>query len=387
MLLVLKYNFFESVQAFFSLVNRFTRHRDNKILIYDPKNTQQDNSGVLYEYLMENGYNKKYEIVYACDNHKELSKHSPNNVKYIGKSTSAVHFLTAGYVYYRANWMKIKPSKEQQVIQMWHGSPIKKDASDQPARYGVNPFFTGFLSASKNFDPIYSEVFRVPISRMIRCGHPRTDDLFKPSPEYDFGDYEKLIIWTPTYRKRQKQVYAASKQVANDDMLLPIISADKFIDVNDYLRTKGVKVVVKLHPLQSLDLYNLTELDHFILLSHSEFVKRGMKLYRFMKQCDAMITDYSSIYWDYLVLDRPIGFTEDDIEEYANGRGFIMDDPEKFKPGQKIKTLDDFFKFVDDVVSGHDDYRLQRKEMNEYGNPVTDGHSCQRALEAVGITI
>ena len=318
MFLALKYRVIESVQSLFSLLNRFTRHKNNKILIYDPKNYQHDNSGALYEYLIKNGYNKKYEIVYACANHKELKKHSYANVKYIGKSLSAFHFLTAGYVYYRANWMKIKPVKGQQVIQMWHGSPIKKDASDQPARYGVNPFFTGFLSASEHFDAIYSEVFRVPIERMIRCGHPRTDDLFKSSPNYDFGTYRKLIIWTPTFRKRQRQVYASSKQVTNEDTLVPIISTDKFAEVNKHLRLRDVKVVIKLHPLQNLEHYNLTELDHFILLSHSEFMARGMKLYPFMKQCDAMITDYSSIYWDYLVLDRPIGFTEDDIEAYAN---------------------------------------------------------------------
>ena len=106
-----------------------------------------------------------------------------------------------------------------------------------------------------------------------------------------------------------------------------------------------------------------------------------------MTQCDAMITDYSSIYWDYLVLDRPIGFTEDDAEDYGKGRGFIMDDPEKYKPGMKLKTIDDFYKFVDDLAAGVDDYKEQRKEMNEYGNPVTDGQSCRRALECVGISI
>ena len=57
-----------------------------------------------------------------------------------------------------------------------------------------------------------------------------------------------------------------------------------------------------------------------------------------------------------------------------------MDDPEKYKPGPKLFTLSDFYKFVDDLAAGKDDYVQQRKEMNLYGNPVTDGFSCKRVL-------
>lgn len=359
----------------------------NKILIYDVKGTKGCNTGALFDFLIERGYNKKYRIVYSVRDYKKLNTQNFYNVKFVGKVSSVFHFLTSKYVFYRANWLFIKPVKNQQVVQMWHGSPIKRDAEDQVGRKADNPYFTAFLSASPHFDSIYSEVFHVPIEKMIRCGHPRTDDLFKPSPNYDFGEYKKLILWTPTYRKRKHEVYGGKKQVEHDDTLVPLIHADSFHEVNERLREKHTKVIIKLHPLQSLDNYDLTDLDHFVLLSHQEFLDRGMSLYPLMKQSDALITDYSSIYWDYLILDRPIGFTEDDIEEYADGRGFIMDDPEKFKPGAKLYTMEDFYLFVDNLVSGIDNYKQQRKEINDYGNPVTDGHSCQRALESVGITL
>jgi len=387
MFLKLKYELKRIIVSQFSFINRQTNHREDKILIYDAMSTKGCNSGALFDFLIEKGYNKKYRIVYAVRNYKKFRTLHLHNVKFIGKMSSVSHFLTSKYVFYRATWLMIKPVKGQQVIQMWHGSPIKRDTTDQVGRKTDNPYFTGFLSASPHFDSIYSEVFHVPIKKMIRCGHPRTDDLFKSSPNYDFGIYKKLILWTPTYRKRQHATYAGIKQMEHDDTLIPLIHTDRFHEVNEYLRQKGIKVVIKLHPLQSLDNYDLTELDHFMLLSHQEFLERGMSLYPFMKQCDALITDYSSIYWDYLVLDRPIGFTEDDIEEYADGRGFIMDDPEKFKPGAKLHTMEDFYQFIDDVAAGIDNYKLQRKEINDYGNPVTDGYSCQRVLEAVGITL
>ena len=339
----------------------------------------------MFDFLIDNGYNKRYKIVHVCKNYKDLSQKPLENVYYDDKISGLYHYLTSKYVYYRGSTLRIIPAKGQHVIQMWHGSPCK-GAPMIPMKKGwVNPYYTGFFSASPNFNHVFMKVFAVPEEKMILCGHPRTDDLFKQFPKYNLGDYKKLIIWTPTFRKYNVVRYGAEKQLQHDDNLLPIISDSDFERVNDYLKNIGVKVVIKLHPMQSLEKYNLVNMDYFLLMSDSEFKSRGMELYPFMTQCDAMITDYSSIYWDFLVLDRPIAFTEDDMDEYSLGRGFVMDDPEKYKPGPKLLNLDDFIKFVDEIAAGVYNYKERRKEMNIYGNPVTDGHSCQRALECVGI--
>lgn len=370
-----------------SFVNKYTIHKEI-ILIYDPKSDKFDNTGALFDYLIENGYNNKYEIVNICKNYKVLGKDPIKNVVWGNKWKGIYTYLFAKYVYYRASPIGIIPAKEQHVIQMWHGSPCKGGQSYECRTDGwVNPYYTGFLSASKHFDHIYSEVFSVPESKMMLCGHPRTDILFRNNQKYDLGEYKKLVIWTPTYRKYKKYRYGVEKQLQNDDKLIPIIPVENFEDINNYLKRIGVKIVIKLHPMQSLDSYRLKELDYFMLFSDEDFKARGIDLYKFMTQCDAMITDYSSIYWDFLVLDRPIAFTEDDAEDYATGRGFVMDDPEKYKPGPKLFTLSDFYKFVDDLAAGKDDYVEQRKEMNLYGNPVTDGFSCKRALECADITL
>ena len=50
---------------------------------------------------------------------------------------------------------------------------------------------------------------------------------------------------------------------------------------------------------------------------------------------DALITDYSSVYFDYLLLDKPIGFTVDDMELYIKDRGFIFNNPEEYMPGKR----------------------------------------------------
>lgn len=378
---------FGIVFDFLTLINRFTKHKDNKILIYDPDHDKQDNTGALFDYLISNGFNNKYVIIHSCHNHEELAKYNIHNVKYVGKIKGIFNFFSSKYVYYRAATIRIVPVKGQHVIQMWHGSPCKGAPVISMNKGRYNPYYTGFFSASNNFNKIFEDIFSIPPERMILCGHPRTDALFGEKAHYDFGEYKKIIIWTPTFRKYKWKKYGTVAQLKNDNKILPIIPTDKFYEVNENLKKREIKIVVKLHPMQNLEHYERVELDHFILLSNDEFKERGLDLYRFMTQCDAMITDYSSIYWDYLVLNRPIAFTEDDADDYASGRGFVMDDPEKYKPGPKLLNMKDFYKFIDDLAVGKDEYIAQREYMNEYGNPVTDGHSCRRALECVGIRL
>ena len=368
-------------------VNKITNHRNDKILIFDPKYDKFDNTGALYDYLISEKYNEKYVIVNVCKDYKRLRNDSPKNVIQCGNLCGVIHFLTSTYVYYRSMTIRIKPAQGQHVIQMWHGSPCKGGELSQCRTGWINPYYTGFLSASVHFDPVFSKVFSLPEEKMIRCGHPRTDVLFKTWSKYDFGTYKKLVIWTPTYRKYKKTRWGMGAQVENEEKLLPLIPVKEFEEVNKYLKNMGVKIVVKLHPMQSLEQYHIISMENFILMSDDDFKAKGLDLYKLMTQCDAMITDYSSIYWDFLVLDRPIGFTEDDVEDYGKGRGFIMDDPEKYKPGAKLVTMDDFYKFVNDLAYDIDEYKQNRKEMNQYGNPVTDGYSSKRALECVGITI
>ena len=156
-------------------------------------------------------------------------------------------------------------------------------------------YYSFSVATSRTFAKIWSRYFSMPLDHVLIGGQPRNDILYKSWPEYDFGDYKKLVLWAPTFRYSSKMGY----QDVEDAKIVPILHSEDFIKINDYLKEKGVKIVVKLHPVQDLDKYDMMEMSNFILLSHAEFVKRGMDLYKFMTQCDALITDYSSIFYDY----------------------------------------------------------------------------------------
>ena len=155
--------------------------------------------------------------------------------------------------------------------------------------------------------------------------------------------------------------------------------------MNSYLKERCVKLVAKLHPLQDIDYSKLKELDHLVLLSHKQFTDRGMDLYRLMKQADALITDYSSIFFDYLLLDRPIGFTEDDMNDYGDDRGFEVDDVDAYRPGEKIKTMDDLKLFINHIANNIDGFESDRQRVIKLSNDHTKGGYSKRLLDVLDI--
>ena len=120
-------------------------------------------------------------------------------------------------------------------------------------------------------------------------------------------------------------------------------------------------------------------------IRHDEFMKSGYDLYKVIACADAMITDYSSVYFDYLLLNRPIGFTVEDIGIYQRARGFIFENPFEYMPGQKINSREDFVNFCLNVAQKKDDYILERKKVNDLVNYYQDGENTKRLLSLCGI--
>lgn len=372
-----------TIFSLLSCINRKKSHNHNKIMLYSNMGFR-DNIKALYDFLIENGYNNYYEIICSTNDIKKNSSKIPN-VKNVSNLMGIFHFFSAGFVYYCFGKIPILPSKDQKVVQMWHGSPYKSPDKGMISGHSWEKhYYTNVFSASKHFVDFWSYAFSMPKESIIICGHPRCDVLFKDVQKYDFGTYDKIILWAPTFRKSSVMGYNDTNDYSG---VVPVILPDEYPLIDKKLGELKIKLVVKLHPLQSIDLYNTLELQNFILLTHDEFCHRKMNLYMLMKQCDALITDYSSIFYDFLLLDRPIAFTEDDLESYSNSRGFAVNDPNKYKPGVRIKETKDLIKFLIDVKQGIDEYKGWRHEILDLSNDYRNGGFSKRALECVGIEI
>jgi len=132
--------------------------------------------------------------------------------------------------------------------------------------------------------------------------------------------------------------------------------------------------------MQDVSSFINLKLSNLYLLSHQEFITKEWDLYRLIGQCDALITDYSSVFYDFMLLDRPIAFTVDDYDDYKNNRGFSVKDPNYLMAGYKIKTQEDFKDFIVDIENDIDKYEDRRREVNQLVNTYNDGKQCERVL-------
>lgn len=328
-------------------------------------------------------YNEEYEIVCSTNDWKKFE--NDMNVRFVSQVMGIFHFFSSKHIYYCFGRIPIIPSKDQIAVQMWHGTSFKGfDKAMQETNSLKKQFYSLVFASSSLFIPIVSKKFSVPTEKVFLCGHPRTDIFFVDNNEiYEFGDTTKLITWLPTFRNSKKMGYSD----VDDPKTIPIFKDESELDKLDiFLNNYKVKLFIKLHPMQD---YREGEFPHYkniIVFSHDNFLDENLDLYRLLKQSDALITDYSSVFYDFLLLNRPIGFTEDDIGEYGSNRGFAISDPDWFRPGMKLRDSDDFYKFVMTVVKETDNYENHRNEVNKLVNKFkTD--NCKRALSASNIKL
>lgn len=96
-----------------------------------------------------------------------------------------------------------------------------------------------------------------------------------------------------------------------------------------------------------------------------------------------MISDYSSIYFDFLLLDRPIMFLAPDLKEYENIRGFLLNPYDFWTPGPKVSTQFQLENYITQMLSGEDVYSNERKKIREILFEYQGGNSSERVFNQV----
>ena len=226
------------------------------------------------------------------------------------------------------------------------------------------------------------KAFSCAREQVIIHGHSRNDVLFEQKKEFPLkADFKKMIFWLPTYRYDNR---AEQTTMTISDVLPLMKSSQDLIILNKLLEQYNILLLIKLHPLQNLDM-PFPQLSHIRLFCHAQFNQAKLNLYPTLKESDALITDYSSIFFDYLLLNRPIGFDICDIESYKSNRGLVFDNPLDFMPGAKIQNLEDLLSFITDLAQGNDRFKQERKKINDLSNFYQDGNFSQKLLKDLGL--
>lgn len=374
-----------------SFINKIIPKKKNQVLFFSTTNLY-DNSEALFNYFMKNNYNSKYNFVLAVRNPKAYDKFNFENVKFVSVFMAIPYILRSKYIFYHNEMLAIMPSKSQISVDFWHATTFKKinKMIDPDYKYDI---FTYITATSEMYRPIFAESFGCELERVIVNGHPRNDYLFDDVNELEKlniikSNYKKLVMWMPTYRFSYNEVQRDTDWEFLTEAGLPIFKTEEdVIQLNDYLKSNNVLLLIKLHPAQNTEIFKYIDRSNIVFLTNTQLDDLGIHFYSLLKDTDALITDYSSVFFDYLLIDKPIAFTVDDLDSYAQNRGFVFENPRDYMPGEFIETPSEFYKFVYNCVNDIDEFSKKRAEINELVNFYKDNGNCKRIADFVGLNL
>lgn|SRR5699024_5693453 len=381
----------EIICAILGLVNKYIPKNKNRILFFDSKEVYLNNYA-MYRYMIENNLNKKYKIYYSMPGLKNTLDHTPKNVAFIsGFLKTAIIYLTSSTVFLDTGNLRIKPSKNQEVLNLWHGTPLKRIGLCSKASGTTLPknslnAFSHVLVSSQNFINTFIQSFNLRENQVIIGGQPRIDSLFNTNDTLknlgiDKNNYHKIIMWMTTYRiSYDNRLNHTSKSNWSKTNLPIITDMNEVRKLNDYLIDNNTLIIIKIHQGSKFTREELQSLSNILVIQDKDIIQKGLQLYEILAQCDALITDYSSVFFDFLLLDRPIGFIIDDIEDYNEKNGFVFENPLEYMPGKKIINFNQIFTFINEVIDEDDYYNSKRHIVNAYVNEYQDNLNCKRAF-------
>lgn len=352
-----------------------------------------ENAQALGKYIADNSYFGKYRLIWLCD-HPERFKSSKKEL-YLNRKTEMnalrvreliKYFINVGRARYLVfeNQMIPKLRSDQISIYLNHGSPPIKATKGiinlpKDLNWAVSPsdFSTGIIA----------EQYGINEARIVCCGSPRTDCLFSLSDvehikrSFQMEGFDKIILWVPTFRQRKNSNRIDTKRIYS--LGLPIIqSQEDYREITRWLEQNHILMLVKPHLLQDIRYIKLGETSHFRFLTNEELEKQGRTVYDLLKCADAMITDYSTIAFDYMLLDRPIGYTLDDKKEYK--LGFSVADIETLMPGKHMFCMADIYDYLCSVKNGQDIFSKERHRVKSMTHRYPDGYNAKRLCEIMG---
>jgi CDP-glycerol glycerophosphotransferase (TagB/SpsB family) len=348
-------------------------------IVFESEGDFWDNARAFYEYLVGNELNKKYRLIWIVH---EPGKYPPQeNVVFVsrfsyGLNLKANYYIaTAGcFIFTHPYWLK-KWRREQTVINLTHSSMMLKAGGKK----NISDCFDYMLCASNAVKELKKKTYHIKDDQAVLLGGPRIDLLFNPIKDISMivSNYkgEKIILAMSTFK--QSKLWKDSNRV--DKFALNVIhTMDELIELNNFLREWNTFMIVKIHHLQDTSFIEPHKLDRIVYLFDSDLQSKGIQLYEMLGKADALLTDYSSVFYDYLIINRPIGFLISDMEDYT--RGFCIDNPMEHMVGSKLKNKDQLYEFIISVNQNVDLYRSQRESLRDEVHIYQDSKNSERLL-------
>lgn len=367
---------------------------------YVPGMDFSDNARALFEYLLRERLDERYELVWFVHDPQALAgRYDGRRVTFLPDSSAEGGDAALTEAYYEklclAKWIFFTDAygfcrytrKDQVRVQLWHGCGFKTRVNFVPCahRYEYN------IVISPLYQRIHARIYGLRADQVLVTGYPKEDWLFHPAKDWQrqlgVPQARKYIFWLPTFRKVAEAGLAEvdAYDLAGDTGLPVVESAAMLEQLERDLSAADAVLLIKLHPFQDAQRVHAGRLPHICLVDNAALHQADLQINEVLAGADALISDYSSAAVDFMVLDRPIAFTVADIDQYVAARGFVFDDIHAWLPGAQIATFDAFRAFVQEVCRGEDTTRALRARLNREMHAFFDDQSARRVCEALGI--
>lgn len=277
------------------------------------------------------------------------------------------------------NWAKKykgAATKYSKKVQLWHGngfknvgltndSVLEKIASDRLAKYLSHyPEYDFMIFSSEDQKKARSEAFN--FKNCIINGQPRNDVILGRSFQgLEIGADEKSIEQIKDAKKAGKKVVLYAPTWRQPDQLHPAHYLN-MKDLDDFLLENSILLVYKSHPKERWGFFSTSNIVVY---------EKDCDIYPCFEYFDLMVTDYSSIYFDFLLLDRPIVYFLYDQGSYIEERG-AHHDFDDISPGEKCFTQKELHHSL--LNACYEDFSVDRLQVLSKFNKYIDSDNCVR---------
>lgn len=333
------------------------------------------NSKALFEYV--NKYYRDMQAIWLTKNKKVIEEINNKNLKaYSFYSIQGIYYsLVAKVSIVTLSWLDLPLTSllfplKTYYIQLWHGTPLKKLNLDAGTilikilRFILISYlgrrYDLIISSTKLNKKIYKNIFNINKTSIKITGQPYNDLIFLSNRKIANKRNVKKILYAPTWRKYKFNFFDHG------------FNLDK---INTILNTYNSILFIKFHLSEikkHSQIINKIRSDRIIFFDKID-------IYPFLKDFDILITDYSSIYFDFLLLNRPILFAPFDLKKYQASDGFYYNYG-TVTPGPKSKNWNELLNNIELVLKGNhnDKYKSQREKINKIFNKFSDSQSSKR---------
>ncbi len=345
------------------------------------------NPKALYEEIVREGLDREFQCVWFYEKHTFDIPGRHIQIKY-GRLKYLFYMATAKYLIFDARQPEFLRKRSKSIyLQTWHGTPLKKLALDMDTVFmagetDIESYKESFRKNASTWDylisqnPFSTETFRRAFDfkkEILEMGYPRNDCLFRYNNPKDISDIKsklgidenkKVMLYAPTWRDDSSFGPGRYHYTAELN-----IDAMKEAFSDEYI------LIIKHHYLVE------DNTDWSVYDGYVRIFDQSVDIAQLYLISDILITDYSSVMFDYSILKRPMYFYCYDLERYKDVlRGFYFDF-ENNAPGPISLTTEEL---INDISSGgHEAYSEKYAEFVSLYNPWDNTYSSKNVLDVI----